>query len=258
MDKKETVKVSLYNKDNANEEVVTSFGTFKFDAKGCAEVDATEEQLEKLQALKWIGEPPDEVKTPEQLAHDAKPRKMLSLLCHAHKGETVNTSFGPITFDAKGMGEHNATEEEAVKLAALMWIFHPQPTMENMEHARAGEKLDGPTIEEFVAAGYLPEEYPPPGYAVLPSAGLDAFKSGGKVPWDAAAVQKKREQQAEDRRIDGMTEEEFAAYVAARDASVNAPTQPLPTVEVAETRAPTPVANDPVPEPTSKSKKSGR
>jgi hypothetical protein len=37
-----------------------------------------------------------------------------------------------------------------------------------------GKRLDGPTIEEFVKAGYLAENYPPGDYAVKDSAGWQA------------------------------------------------------------------------------------
>ncbi len=41
--------------------------------------------------------------------------------------------------------------------------------------------LVGPTIEEWVAAGYLPENYPPNGYAEVASAGLEKFKATGSL-----------------------------------------------------------------------------
>src|SRR3990167_10207110 len=59
----------------------------------------------------------------------------------------------------------------------------------------SGNRLDGPTIEEWVGAGYLPEPYPPRGWAIKPSDGLlawNARQAGGEVlvvlPWDEAAV----------------------------------------------------------------------
>jgi len=46
-----------------------------------------------------------------------------------------------------------------------------------------GLRLDGPTIEGFVAAGYKPENYPPSGYAEKQSPGLTEFKkSQGAAP----------------------------------------------------------------------------
>jgi hypothetical protein len=49
-------------------------------------------------------------------------------------------------------------------------------------------RQDGPTLEEWMKAGYEPQHYPPVGYAEKPSEGLDAFKqlqatlSGQKTP----------------------------------------------------------------------------
>lgn len=40
----------------------------------------------------------------------------------------------------------------------------------------------GPTIEEFVKAGYDPKGYPPSGYAEKPSEGLTYFRANGKMP----------------------------------------------------------------------------
>ena len=48
-------------------------------------------------------------------------------------------------------------------------------------------RTDGPTIEEFVFAGYKPENYPPAGYAERPSAGLDRYRAQEKAA--AAAAQ---------------------------------------------------------------------
>ena len=68
----------------------------------------------------------------------------------------------------------------------------------------SGNRLDGPTIEEWVGAGYLPEHYPPRGWAIKPSDGLlawNARQAGGEVlvvlPWDEAAVQKRRTENEE-------------------------------------------------------------
>lgn len=39
-----------------------------------------------------------------------------------------------------------------------------------------GLRLDGPTLEEWTAAGYKAENYPPQDYAEKPSAGLTAYR----------------------------------------------------------------------------------
>lgn len=38
-------------------------------------------------------------------------------------------------------------------------------------------RTDGPTLEKWVEAGYLPENYPPDGYAELDSPALTAYKA---------------------------------------------------------------------------------
>lgn len=41
---------------------------------------------------------------------------------------------------------------------------------------------DGPTLEEYVAAGYLPANYPPGGYAEQASPALDHYRATGAMP----------------------------------------------------------------------------
>ena len=43
------------------------------------------------------------------------------------------------------------------------------------------KKTGGPSLEEFVAAGYKPEEYPPAGYKEVPSEGLTKFRAEQKT-----------------------------------------------------------------------------
>lgn len=43
------------------------------------------------------------------------------------------------------------------------------------------DRQDGPTIEQFVAAGYSAQHYPPKGYAVKDSQGLIEFVAEGKI-----------------------------------------------------------------------------
>lgn len=42
-------------------------------------------------------------------------------------------------------------------------------------------RANGPTIEEWVAAGYTPENYPPMGYIERSSAGLERFRATGSI-----------------------------------------------------------------------------
>lgn len=50
-------------------------------------------------------------------------------------------------------------------------------------------RADGPTIEEYVKAGYLAHNYPPRGYAERPSPALDAYRLWRDNPHDAALHQ---------------------------------------------------------------------
>jgi hypothetical protein len=52
---------------------------------------------------------------------------------------------------------------------------------ENTAPESAPLREDGPTIEEWIAASYQPEHYPPSGYAETPSPGLSRWKVGGPI-----------------------------------------------------------------------------
>lgn len=68
------------------------------------------------------------------------------------------------------------TEEDFVKLPVGTAVrADVPPAMSN-----------GPTLEEYVAAGYLAENYPPEGYAIRESPGLDAYRAAQEP---AAAVE---------------------------------------------------------------------
>jgi hypothetical protein len=55
---------------------------------------------------------------------------------------------------------------------------HNAPKVDRMPPLDAnGLKLDGPTLEEWVKAGYMPENYPPKGWAEKPSVGLAKFRA---------------------------------------------------------------------------------
>lgn len=57
-----------------------------------------------------------------------------------------------------------------------------QPPAAKASDAPPKLRDDGPTLEEFVNAGYKARRYPPNGYAEKPSSGLDAYKKDGTVP----------------------------------------------------------------------------
>lgn len=51
-----------------------------------------------------------------------------------------------------------------------------------------GLRLDGPTLDEFVAAGYKAEYYPPAGYADLRPVNTDALPATEPLPEQVAPV----------------------------------------------------------------------
>jgi hypothetical protein len=59
--------------------------------------------------------------------------------------------------------------------------FHPDTVQEMLDNGWVLDeqeiKSSGPTFEQWVAAGYLPEAYPPDGYDEIPSQGLDEFRA---------------------------------------------------------------------------------
>jgi hypothetical protein len=59
--------------------------------------------------------------------------------------------------------------------------FHPDTVQEMLDNGWVLDeqeiKASGPTFEQFVAAGYKPEDYPPDGYDEIPSPGLEEFRA---------------------------------------------------------------------------------
>jgi hypothetical protein len=51
-------------------------------------------------------------------------------------------------------------------------------------------RTDGPTVEQWVAAGYRREHYPPEGYAEVDSPGLQALRSERRAAEKAAAIER--------------------------------------------------------------------
>lgn len=84
-----------------------------------------------------------------------------------------SVSVGGKTYSADEEGLFEIPEEHVAHLAeshGFQRHYPPAPA------AAKKPRTDGPTLEEFVAAGYKPENYPPDGYAEKPSAGLEAFR----------------------------------------------------------------------------------
>lgn len=57
--------------------------------------------------------------------------------------------------------------------------FGPDPLLADQSAPRdnAGLRTDGPTLEEFIEKGYMPENYPPQGWAEKPSEGLTQYRA---------------------------------------------------------------------------------
>lgn len=95
--------------------------------------------------------------------------------------------FAPIVTDGDKVPEVQRKAElnplpsvaEAMALAAQRQTQVLQYTREAQKETPLVENLreDGPTLEEWVKAGYRPEGYPPVGYAELPSPALEAYKA---------------------------------------------------------------------------------
>ena len=94
--------------------------------------------------------------------------------------------------------EEKTTASPIVSLAADPEGVVKMPVVPTEEPVVTEESVlrnDGPTLEEFMAAGYHAEAYPPQGYAPKESAGMTAFKAGDAEVFGAlvGAARKRRE-----------------------------------------------------------------
>lgn len=69
-----------------------------------------------------------------------------------------------LRFNGKEFGENSTVEMEKSQAEPLLILGALAPVIGD-----AVLRQDGPTIEEFVAAGYSAKNYPPPGYAAISS-----------------------------------------------------------------------------------------
>lgn len=83
--------------------------------------------------------------------------------------------------------------EDLIKMGVIEVGYSDKAPAEPQLNAD-GLKLGGPTLEEFMKRGYSPENYPPGGWAEVPSAGLTAYR---KSLADAAAAEAKAKEEAE-------------------------------------------------------------
>jgi hypothetical protein len=122
-------------------------------------------------------------------------------------------------------------------------------------HDKDGLRLDGPTLEEWVKAGYPAENYPPETYAEKPSAGLTKFRSEQAEAEVAAAMAKTIAKEEDEKFLEDV--EKKIAEEAAKNASTETQTpltmggevtitETLPPAEVLAEIAPPPVPNVPL------------
>ena len=76
----------------------------------------------------------------------------------------VNKPF-PFAVDGNHVVEISAGEQDVSERCALVAVEHLGVASYPNQLDANGPKLDGPTIAEFVAAGYPAVNYPPEGYA---------------------------------------------------------------------------------------------
>lgn len=81
--------------------------------------------------------------------------------------------------DADELNRHHPKDRPVVELYRGTTEPRESPKDKSLPGApkTKGLRDDGPTFEEFVKAGYLPENYPPEGYAEKPSTGLDEYRA---------------------------------------------------------------------------------
>jgi len=107
---------------------------------------------------------------------------------------TVGSGSGP-TPDPK-IAQDRMVEQEAGRKGG--------PSDDVAEDSPVGGRTDGPTLEEYVAAGYKAENYPPDGYAERPSAGLTEYRASQKA-----------------KRLKGRLPEDFPGHKALSEAGLD-------------------------------------
>ena len=88
------------------------------------------------------------------------------LFSHDNRNETVNTSFGPVTFDAKGYAAHEMSENDLFKARNLKWLLEESASAESLlvdlkaQYNQQAEVLDtlGRRIEGIVKAQMVKEQ----------------------------------------------------------------------------------------------------
>ena len=81
----------------------------------------------------------------------------------------------PATMTASTGSEE--TSESLQAQPASGELSKPELRALDVAEPKTGLRLDGPTLEEWVKAGYPAEKYPPPGYAAKPAGLASTFRS---------------------------------------------------------------------------------
>ncbi len=74
-----------------------------------------------------------------------------------------------LRYNGKEFGENSTVEMEQSQAEPLLALGALAMLSEDAAVVLLGLRQDGPTVEEFVAAGYSAKGYPPPGYAAISS-----------------------------------------------------------------------------------------
>ncbi len=80
--------------------------------------------------------------------------------------------------------------------AVALGLAKPKEDPKSPPVDEKGMRLDGPTLEEYVKAGYKPEHYPPEGYAEKDSPALQELRASQEAEKKSAAEKAEAEKDA--------------------------------------------------------------
>lgn len=139
---------------------------------------------------------------------------------------------------------HILTDEDRASRARFVEERAQRLRGEKVAQAPSTVRTDGPTVQEFVDAGFQAINYPPSGYAQRSTqeeideaiaaqtnpapagdgaggvAASQAAQAGGK-PWDSSPAEEKSVDELTPEKIDGMTKAEITDLLKERGTEVN-------------------------------------
>lgn len=127
-----------------------------------------------------------------------KAKRLLDLtkpLYVRRKLTTHGVTFGPREeLPVKELGIRRESIESWFRLRMISHDPNGDIRVPNRLTDHHGRRNDGPTIEEWMDAGYYPEHYPPAGWTVRPSPGYDQFSKTGTLPepWEGRIALKRK------------------------------------------------------------------